>query len=86
MYKVYQRTGGKAAWLEYEKRLKMFFLHTMNSHVYGETSDPSSQDAMGFYLHPSPDCAESAVMEKLSINDEEVLLIFNSIDEVHAYT
>lgn len=39
MFKVYNRQGGRSNFDTYKQHLKLFFFHTLNSHVCGSGSN-----------------------------------------------
>ena len=89
MFKVYNRLGGRSNFDTYKQHLKLFFLHTLNSHVFGmgpEYCNGATVDDAGFMLHESRFAAEAALMHTANIDDAEVSRIFDSVDSVHAYT
>ena len=85
MFKVYNRLGGRSNFDTYKQHLKLFFFHTLNSHVFVMGSGATVDDA-GFMLHESRSAAEAALMHAANIDDAEVSRIFDSVDSVHAYT
>jgi len=86
MYAEYLKLSGKSDLQQYKLRLKAFFRHTLNSHVFGNCALEATTDKDGFYLHPDGDAAESSLMQELSIDFAEFDRIFYSCDAVHAYT
>ena len=89
MFKVYERIGGGSTLEKYEKHLKLFFYHTINSHCGGigpELYNGASNDDHGFALHDSRAAAEAAFMDAAQIDDAELSRIFESVDAVHAYS
>ena len=89
MFKVYNRLGGRSNVDTYKQHLKLFFFHTLNSHVFGMGSEyynGATVDDNGFMLHESRFAAEAALMRAANIDDAEVCRIFDSVDSVHAYT
>ena len=65
MFKVYNRLGGRSDFDTYEQHLKLFFFHTLNSHVFGMGPDyynGATVDDSGFMLHESAVAAEAALM------------------------
>ena len=89
MFKVYNRLGGRSNFDTYKQHLKLFFFHTLNSHVFGmgpEYYNGATVDDAGFMLHESSFAAEAALMHAANIDDAEVSRIFDSVDSVHAYT
>ena len=87
MYSEYIKLGGKSEEHKYLAHLKAFFRHTLNSHVFGETSvsKPERTDSE-FYLHASCEAAEEALLTETTIGYGELSRIFQSVDTVHAYT
>ena len=90
MFKVYKnRLGGRSNFGTYKQHLKLFFFHTLNSHVFGmgpECYNGATVDDAGFMLHESRFAAQAALMHAANIDDAEVWRIFDSVDSVHAYT
>jgi hypothetical protein len=89
MFKVYNRLGGRSNFDTYKQHLKLFFFHTLNSHVFGmgpKDYNGATVDDAGFMLQESRFAAEAALMLAANIDDAEVSRIFESVDSVHAYT
>ena len=89
MFKVYKRIGGCSTFDTYKEHLKLFFYHTLNSHVFGmgpEYYNGASRDNNGFALHNDGAEAESAFMDAAKIDYAELRRIFRSVDAVHAYS
>lgn len=89
MFKVYHRSGGRSNLDTYKQHLGLFFLHTLNSHVFGmgpDYYDGATVDEHGFMLYKSRDAAEAALKNAANIDSTEVSRIFHSVDRVHAYT
>ena len=89
MFKVYKDIGGVSTFGEYEKHLKMFYYHTINSHCGGvgpELYDGASIDEHGFALHDGRAAAEAAFMNAAQIEYAELIRIFKSVDTIHAYS
>ena len=90
MFKVYNSLGGRSNFdATYKQHLKLFFFHTLNSHVFGMGPKDyygATVDDDGFMLHESRFAAEAALIHAANIDDAEVSLIFHSVDSVHAYT
>ena len=89
MFKVYKRIGGGTTFDKYSQHLKLFFYHTLNSHVFGMGSadyDGAATDKQGYALHGSIDAAEAALIDAANIDYTEVRLIFNSVDAVQPYS
>mmetsp|Transcript_33526 Transcript_33526/g.72445 ORF Transcript_33526/g.72445 Transcript_33526/m.72445 type:complete len:109 (-) Transcript_33526:691-1017(-) len=90
-FAMYKSLGGSADEVEYRRRLKAFFLHTLYS-VLGY--DPiicrlpptATQDEKGYRFYASREEAMLAFMEAEQVTHDEYLLIFRSVDNVHAYT
>ena len=89
MFKVYRRSGGRSNFDTYKQHLVLFFLHTLNSHVFGmgpDYYDGATVDGDGFKLYTSRDAAEAALKHAANIDSAEVSRIFHSVDQVHTYT
>ena len=89
MFKVYKRIGGGSTFEKYEKHLKLFYYHTLNSHCGGigpELYDGASTDDHGFALHNGRAAAEAAFVDAAQIDYAELCRIFESVDAVHAYS
>ena len=89
MFKEYVLLGGKSTFDEYKRKLQLFFFHTLNSHVFGVSSedyDGNSKDELGYALHKNREEAEDALMRAAGIDHAEVGFIFYSVDSVHPYT
>ena len=74
MFHMYKKRGGKAEFTAFLNILKLFFLHTLNSHVFGLTSDDyegQKTDGNGYCLHESPEMAESTLMDAAKIDMDE---------------
>ena len=74
-FKEYKSLGGKKNRTEYDKIVKIFFDETLDIFVFG---DPIK--------HESREDASIAVIEKANITAKEYNLIFESIDNITAYT
>ena len=85
-YAAYKAEGGKFEFDGFQVLLRAFFEHTLNSHVWGERADASRKDKNGFWLHPSPDHAESAWAAETGQTASEFRRVFEAVDSVHAYT
>ena len=89
MFAAYTALGGGSTLDAYKAALKLFFFHTLNSHVHGLTPADyggAEADGTGFALHSDSGAAEDALMEEAGIDEEEVDLIFSSVDAVHPYS
>ena len=89
MFEQYTMAGGASSRDEYAKALRLFFHHTLNSHVFGLTKadyDGAPFDKSGFALHAGPYGAENALKLEANIDDTEVTRIFCSVDSVHCYS
>ena len=89
MFKQYTREGGTSSFVTYKAHLKMFYLHTLNSHCFGigpELYNGATVDESGFMLHKGHSAAEAALMQAANIDYTEVGRIFYSVDAVHAYS
>ena len=89
MFEQYKETRGTSNFDAYKDHLELFFLHTLNSHVFGmgpEDYDGAKVDKNGFALHESRAAAEDALMKAANIDHAEVGRIFHSVDAVHAYS
>ena len=85
-YHAYKTQGGECGLDDFKKLLRAFFEHTLNSHVWGECAETSQKGKNGFWLHPSPDAAETAWVEETGKSMQEFSLVFYAVDSVHAYT
>ena len=89
MFTQYVIAGGALSHDEYVKALRLFFHHTLNSHVFGATAadyDGARFDKGGFALHAGSYDAENTLKVEASIDDREVARIFCSVDSVHCYS
>mmetsp|Transcript_33524 Transcript_33524/g.72439 ORF Transcript_33524/g.72439 Transcript_33524/m.72439 type:complete len:103 (-) Transcript_33524:702-1010(-) len=84
-FAMYKSLGGSADEVEYRQRLKSFFLHTLHTCVYGY-EPTATQDEKGYRFYASREEAMLAFMEAEQVTHDEYLLIFRSVDNVHAYT
>tara|TARA_R110002020_G_scaffold1914_3_gene8769 strand:- start:6 stop:386 length:381 start_codon:yes stop_codon:yes gene_type:complete len=74
-YKEYKKLGGKKSRREYDKNIGVFQEHTWDIFIHGDMSKyKSRQEAL------------EAVKKDLKIDNKELNLIFESIDNVTAYT
>ena len=90
-FAMYKSLGGSSDEAEYRKRLKSFFLHTLNTTMGYDPEicglpPTATQDEKGYRFYASGAEAQQAFMEAEQISYAEFLLIFNSVDSVHAYT
>ena len=85
-YHAYKTQGGECGLDDFKKLLRAFFEHTLNSHVWGARAETSQKDKNGFWLHPSPDDAETAWAEETGRTAPEFCRMFDAVDSVHAYT
>tara|TARA_R110002051_G_scaffold248427_1_gene307974 strand:+ start:312 stop:851 length:540 start_codon:yes stop_codon:yes gene_type:complete len=74
-YKEYKKLGGKKSRREYDKNIDVFQEHTWDIFIHGDPSKYNSREE-----------ALEAVKEDLKIDNKELNLIFQSIDNVTAYT
>ena len=74
-YKEYKKLGGKKSRREYDKNIDVFQEHTWDIFIHGDPSRYNSREE-----------ALEAVKEDLKIDNKELNLIFQSIDNVTAYT
>ena len=74
-FKEYKRLGGKKTRKQYEKNVDIFVYHTHDIFIHGDPSKYNSREE-----------ALEAVKEDLKIDNKELNLIFQSIDNVTAYT
>jgi len=74
-YKEYKKLGGKKNRRQFDKNVDIFTHHTFDIFIHG---DPSKYATRGEALN--------AVKEKAKIDNKELNLIFESIDNVTAYT
>jgi len=74
-FKEYKRLGGKKNRKAYDKNLDVFVHHTNDIFIHGEMSKYNSRQE-----------ALEAVKKDLKIDNKELNLIFESIDNVTAYT
>ena len=74
-YKEYKRLGGKTSRKQYEKNVEIFREATFDIFIHG---DPSKYATRGEALN--------AVKRNAKIDNKELNLIFESIDNVTAYT
>ena len=74
-YKEYRKLGGKKSRREYDKNIDVFQEHTLDIFIHGDLSKYNSREE-----------ALEAVKEDLKIDNKELNLIFQSIDNVTAYT
>ena len=89
MFKVYKRIGGRSTNDEYKKNLRLFYYHTLNSHVHGmgpEYYEGAATDENGFALYDSDFDAEQALMDEAKVDHAEFSRIFRSVDRVHSYS
>uniref|UniRef100_A0A7S2Z4J2 Uncharacterized protein n=1 Tax=Chloropicon laureae TaxID=464258 RepID=A0A7S2Z4J2_9CHLO len=90
-FAMYKSLGGSADEVEYRRRLKSFFLHTLYSvlgydPVICRLPPTATQDEKGYRFYASREEAMLAFMEAEQVTYDEYLLIFRSVDNVHAYT
>ena len=74
-YREYKRLGGKKTRAKYKTLLNKFYDHTMDIFVHG---DPSR--------YKSRNLALNGFRKAAKIDNKEVDRIFQSVDNVHAYT
>jgi len=74
-FKEYRKLGGKKSRREYDKNIDIFQEHTWDIFVSGDMSKYNSREE-----------ALQAVKKDLKIDNKELNLIFESIDNVTAYT
>ena len=74
-FKEYKRLGGKKTRKQYEKNVDIFVYHTHDIFIHGDASRYSSRQA-----------ALEAVKKAAKNDNKELNLIFESIDNVTAYT
>uniref|UniRef100_A0AAT9J7L5 ORF28 n=1 Tax=Nitrosopumilaceae spindle-shaped virus TaxID=3065433 RepID=A0AAT9J7L5_9VIRU len=74
-YKEYKKIGGKNNFKEYSKNYDVFFEHTYDIFIFGDTTKYNSRDE-----------SIKAVKKILKITWKEIHLIFHSIDRVTSYT
>lgn len=74
-YKEYKKIGGKNNFKEYSKNYDVFFEHTYDIFIFGDTTKYNSRDE-----------SIKAVKKILKITWKEIHLIFHSIDRVTIYT
>ena len=90
-FAMYKSLGGSSDEAEYRKRLKSFFLHTLNTTMGYDPEicglPPTATEAeKGYRFYDSREEAIQAFMEAEQISRAEFGLIFSSVDSVHAYT
>ena len=85
-YKAYKKRGGKCSFDAFAELLRAFYEHTLNSHVWGESSEISQKNDNGLWLHPSRDAAEAAWAEQTGQTPQEFGRVFDAVDSVHAYS
>mmetsp|Transcript_5175 Transcript_5175/g.11552 ORF Transcript_5175/g.11552 Transcript_5175/m.11552 type:complete len:151 (-) Transcript_5175:127-579(-) len=92
-FSQYTMAGGALPRAEYAIALRLFFHHTLNSHVAGVNKDDfggASFDPSGFALYApglrTREAAEEALKLSANIDDVEVARIFYSVDSVHCYS
>jgi hypothetical protein len=74
-YKEYKKLGGTKSRREYNKNIDVFQEHTWEIFIFGDLSKYNSREE-----------ALEAVKKDLKIDNKELNLIFESIDNVTAYT
>ena len=74
-YKEYKKLGGKKNKKEYDINLDIFLDHTLEIYVYGNTTK-----------HDTRSKAWNAVIKEAKITNKELILIFDSVDNVTSYT
>ena len=74
-FKEYKKLGGNKNRKEYDILLDIFIDHTLEIYVYGDTSK-----------HESRSKAWNAVIKEAKITNKELILIFESVDNVTSYT
>ena len=74
-YKEYKKLGGNKTRIEYDINLDIFLKHTLEIYVYGNTAQ-----------HDTRSKAWNAVIKEAKITNKELILIFESVDNVTAYT
>jgi len=74
-FKEYKRLGGKKNRKAYDKNLDVFVYHTNDIFIHGDMSKYNSREE-----------ALQAVKKDLKIDNKELNLIFESIDNITAYT
>ena len=74
-YQEYKKLGGKSSEKEYFKNHDIFIDETLEIFVYG---NPEKYKSRGEALH--------AVIKRAKISVKELNLIFNSVDNITAYT
>ena len=90
-YNEYKSSGGTADNELYMKRLRLFFLHTLNAQM-GYNAEicgvpvGSECDKNGFFIYPDRETAHFKFAEAAGIDGEEAGRIFRSVDNVHAYS
>ena len=90
-FAMYKTIGGDAEEALYRQRLQSFFLYTLNAQL-GYSPEicrlppTATQDEKGYRFYASRYEAMQAYKEAENIGGEEFSLIFDSVDNVHAYT
>ena len=74
-YKEYKKLGGNKTRIEYDINLDIFLKHTLEIHVYGNTTQ-----------HDTRSKAWNAVIKEAKITNKELILIFESVDNITTYT
>ena len=74
-FKEYKRLGGKKTRKQYEKNVDIFVYHTHDIFIHGDASKYKNRGE-----------ALEAVKKDLKIDNKELNLIFESIDNITAYT
>tara|TARA_R100000656_G_C3893583_1_gene117132 strand:- start:67 stop:339 length:273 start_codon:yes stop_codon:yes gene_type:complete len=74
-YKEYKKLGGNKTRIEYDINLDIFLKHTLEIYVYGNTTQ-----------HDTRSKAWNAVIKEAKITNKELILIFESVDNITTYT
>jgi hypothetical protein len=87
MFEEYKRLGGKKNKKKYFKLTQIFQVHTYNAY-FGERLDDGEQPVMidERWLYDSRSASIRGFMKEAKIRSKEATLIFNSIDNIIAYT
>lgn len=74
-YKEYRNLGGKKMRDEYDKMVDIFHDHTMDLYIHGDTTKYETRDE-----------AWNGCQKALQINNKEMNRLFESINNITAYT